>query len=418
MRCFRFLPVLGVILLGIVVVAVADDNATPGGAGPGDAEAASSGPALGGGFRSVQPLGTFQPTDISGGGFSEAGAPNLTEPQPPQSLEPDPQAAPVQNPPPRQPAAGAFQEVAPAQFQTPAAPKTAPEPKTSVTPGAAPPLQGAAPSAGAANANGAAAPAEPQSLAQSLYQQAITAPASGALTGSALSLHQALSRRTDSSRYAEFVKAYWKLSQSLGTYYEAIQGVSELSRLPAPRVAHHQALLQAAIATAQAEAQQAKVAAVAAQWALAEQMTGEAAATIPQDAPLIAEYKSKFDAVFSGRLPPAGARRLHETFDARLALIEARAASTVAVENAFAALADGYAGGQIDLANVLNEHIRLQTARREFLRGVYDYNADIADYAYLAAGPHRSADIIVSMLVERKKPVVAPQAAPANFISP
>jgi hypothetical protein len=232
-----------------------------------------------------------------------------------------------------------------------------------------------------------------------------------------MTLQQALTRRTDPTRYAEFVKVYWRLSQLLAVYHDALQGAAELAQLPQPRVAYQQALLQAAGAAAEAEVRQARLLALTSQGELADHMAGTAA-PLPQDTPLTGAYKSKFEAVFAGRTPPAGARRLHETFDARLAVIEARAASVVAAENAFAAVANAYANGQLTVSDVLREHARLQADRREFLRSVYDYNAAIAEYAYLAAGPNRTPEIIASMLVERKKLASAQDTAPANFVGP
>jgi hypothetical protein len=260
--------------------------------------------------------------------------------------------------------------------------------------------------------------AEPQSLAQSLYQQSLAPPPSGAIQGTAITLQQALARRTDPLRYAEFVKSYWKLSQALANYHDAIQGAAELARVPQPRAPFQQALLQADRATAEAEVRQSRLEAMTAQAELAEQMTGGTAPPLPQDVPLTAAYKSKFEAVFAGRVPPPGARKLHEAFEPRLAVVEARAAAVVSVENAFAAVADAYTNGQADPAIAFQEHAHLRAARREFLQSVYDYNAGIADYAWLAAGPNRTPDTIASMLVERKRPLAMQEAAPANFVAP
>ncbi|MBW3597364.1 MAG: hypothetical protein KY475_08825 [Planctomycetes bacterium] len=356
-------------------------------------------------FPARQPLGAFQPTDI-GLGNSQPEA----EPEPPGILSPDPQAAPADGQGDRSVLVDEPQTVAPAQFQSPAAPKKTAEPKTRVVPGAAPAFQPVEPET---------PPHQPESpsLSQSLYQQAITPPASGALAGSPLTLHEALVRRADAARYAEFVKAYWTLSRSLASYYESVQGASELSRLPQSRLPVEQALLQAARASAEAELRQWRLEAQSAQHDLAEQFSATPSdAPLPADLPLVSAYKSKFEAVFAGRTPPRGARRLHETFDARLSLIEARAGELVAVENAYASLADAYAAGQSPLDTVLRQHARLQASRHAFLRSVYDYNASIAEYAYHAAGPNRSPETIASMLVERKK--TDNNIAPANFAAP
>jgi hypothetical protein len=359
-------------------------------------------------FPARPSLGSFQPTDI-GLGDEEP----HRGPMPPQILSPEPDAAPAGGEQPRPQFDEVPQDVAPAQFQSPASPKAAAEPKTTVIP------KSAAPAFQPVEPEGETKQPESKSLAQSLYQQAITKPASGALTGSPLALQEALTRRADSSRYAEFVKAYWELSRSLGAYYESVQGASELSRLPQPRQAIEQGLLEAARAAAEADLRQRRLHAIAAQLELAEQFSSvPSQAPLPADLPLVSAYKSKFEAVFSGRTPPRGARRLHETFEPRQALIEARAAEVVAVENAFAALAEAYADGQAPLDAVLRQHEQLQAARHGFLRSVYDYNAAIADYAWLAAGPGRSPETIASMLVERKPATASENVAPANFTPP
>jgi hypothetical protein len=214
------------------------------------------------------------------------------------------------------------------------------------------------------------------------------------------------------------VKSYWKLSRAVADFHDAMQAAGELTRFPQPRAPFQQAMLQAARAAAEAALRHLRLEAVVAQWELAEQMTGGTEPPLPQDVPLTSAYKSKFDAVFAGRVPPPGARQLHETFEPQLAVIEARAAAVVSVENAFAAVADAYANGQADPAIALQEHARLQAARREFLQSVYEYNAAIAEYAWLAAGPNRTAETISSMLVERKRPTTSSEAAPANFVAP
>lgn len=413
MRPWWNVPLLGMALWA--PLAVAEETTAPDQPSPSQASQPTEA-AQDDDFQPRRPLGAFQPTDVG-----DPAAPNAG-PMPPEQLAPELDAAPLRTlgeepPAAAQPNEPPAQTVAPAQFQAPVQPANAPaavaEPKTTIVPGAATPaLQPVAP-----QTPPAADQPEPQNLAQSLYQQAISPPMTGAIAGAPLSLRAALTRRTDPTRYGEFVGAYWKLSQSLAAYHEALQGSVELSRLPQARLPHQQALLQAATTAAEVEVRQARLHALSAQWDLAERMTGEVAAPLPEDLPLLSAYRSKFEAVFASRVPPAGARRLHETFDARLALLEGRAAAVVASENAFAALADAYGQGQLDLSDVLREHARLHAARREFLRSVYDYNAAIADYAYLAAGPHRSPEIIVSMLVERPKPVTQ-QAAPANFVSP
>jgi hypothetical protein len=360
-------------------------------------------------FQPIQPLGTFQPTDI--------GDSSNPQQQAPGALAPAVDAEPI-----RQDAdSGAddvpSQTVAPAQFQSPSAPKAkSPEPKTTVVPAAnAPAFQPVTPG-NQSTPPSQPALVEPQNLAQSLYQQSAAPPPTGAIEGVATTLQEALTRRTDPARFAEFVTKYWRLSQSLASYHDALQGGVELVQLPTPRAPYQQALLQRARTAAEAEVRQARLGAIASQWELAEQMTGEAVLPLPTDVPLTAAYKSKFEAVFAGRAAPVGARRLDATFGPRLAVVEGRAAAVVAAENAFAAAADSYANGQIDLAAALGEHSRLQSARREFLQSVYEYNVDIAEYAWLAAGPNRTPETIAGMLVERKKPAGEP--ASTNLAAP
>jgi hypothetical protein len=355
-----------------------------------------------------QPLGAFQPTDIGSPSAAES------QPEPPKALAPDLEAAPVRGLNEPLQLGESSQSVAPAQFQSPATPgvKSKTDPKTTVVPAAsAPALQPVTPLE-------QTTPPESQNVAQSLYQQSLAPPTSGAIEGAPLGLQQGLAQRTDSSRYAEYVKSYWKLSQLLASYHDALQAATELTRIPQPRAAHHQALLQAAGAATEAEVRQARLQAVSAQWELSEQMGSQTTPPLPQDAPLTSAYKSKFEAVFAGRAAPAGARRLDATFDVRLAVIEARASAVLASENAFGSLVTSYGSGQGDIADVLRQHAVLQAARREFLRSVYDYNAAIADYAWLAAGPNRSPETIAGMLVERKKPVIPQDSVPANFVSP
>jgi hypothetical protein len=394
MRISWIFPVFGALLLA---AAAAGDETQEGGFQPveGEAPAVNSSE-----FQPRQPLGAFQPTDI---------ADPQPEPEPPGALSPAPDATPLRDKPAPLSAEEPSQTVAPAQFQSPLQPKTKTEPKTTIVPAASAPAFQTPPGNQSPPAAG-----EPQNLPQSLYQQSLVAPPTGAVEGTAMTLEETLTRRIDPSRYAEFVKSYWGVSQSVARYHDALQSNVELAQIPSPRAPYQQALLQAARASAEAEVRQAKLAAVTSQWELAEQMSGDAPLPLPSDVPLTAAYKSKFEAVFAGRTPPQGARGLDATFAPRLALIEGRAAAVVAAENAFAAGADAYAKGQVDISAALAEHARLQSARREFLASVYDYNVAIADYAWLAAGPNRAPETIAGMLVERRKESPASIAGPAK----
>lgn len=418
MRHWLILAVLG---LGMLAAAArGEEGSSAGGAFVPQGKPNPAAPASGD-LPNRQPLGAFQPTDIGSPnlgsptqGNQNQGQGGEDEPEPPKTLAPELDAAPVRGLNNSLQLNDSPQSVAPAQFQSPAAPpaKAKTDPKTTVVPAAsAPVLQPVTPTE-------PQAASEPQNLAQQLYQQSLAPPASGAIQGTPLGLQQGLAQRTDSSRYAEYVKSYWKLSQLLAAYNDALQSALEMTRIPQPRTPHHQALLQAAGAAAEAEVRQARLQVISAQWELSDQMTATGTPPLPQDAPLTSAYKAKFDAVFAGRVAPAGARRLDATFDARLAVIEGRAAAVLASENAFGAIVEDYGKGQGDLNDVLRQHTLLQNARREFLRNVYDYNAAIAEYAWLAAGPNRSPETIAGMLVERKKPVIEAESVPANFVSP
>lgn len=249
-----------------------------------------------------------------------------------------------------------------------------------------------------------------------LLAQLLTLPNPSAITGRPVTLLEALSAARDANRQAEVVHAYWRLSEALGSYRAAADGVARLSLQVRPEDAP---MLRAAQAAAQASLQLAAAGVVRAQHELGEAALLSLSPALPlsADSPHVGAYRTGFDEVFALRGVLPRARLLHRLLPLRRQAIEARAAAVQAAQDALEALIEAYGAGRADLAAVLAAVDHWTSQRQAFMAAVSQYNHDIADYALAVAGPVIPSQSLVSMLivpVARGGPSSAPATSPAG----
>jgi hypothetical protein len=271
---------------------------------------------------------------------------------------------------------------------------------------------------GAANATKAPAdtgdPAQAAAAAASeLINQGLTAPKESPLAGRPTTLLELIARvGTDRNRQIGIVRAYWKLSVAQADYNWAADELARLDQIVAAKgLALESAVLSVAQAGAQARVHEAQVVAVSAQQELADLLAWPSTTPLPLagDQPLVGPYRTYFDTLFAGRVPPARTRVIDRSLPIRLEAIQDRTLAVQAASSAVRYAEDARGKGQTDLQALLNCHAELARQRRAFLSTVRDYNFDIGEYALAVADPALPNERLVAMLI-----VVKPAAAAAS----
>ena len=215
---------------------------------------------------------------------------------------------------------------------------------------------------------------------------------------------------TDRNRQLAIVRGYWKLSATQADYNWAIDEGARLDQVAAAK-GLKAAVLSVAQAGGQARVHEAQVGAVAAQQELADLLAWPSTTPLPlaADPPLVGPYRTYFDTLFAGRVPPARTRVIDRSLPIRLQAIQDRTLAVQAASSAIRYAEDARGKGQVDLQALLNCHAELARQRRAFLSTVRDYNLDIGEYALAVADPTLPNERLVAMLI-----VVRPAAASAS----
>lgn len=227
-------------------------------------------------------------------------------------------------------------------------------------------------------------------LAQILLKQLSSVPDGVALPGETVTLaavvHDAPTRRAQTDR----ISAYWDLSYAIADFYLAAREATE-----ADSIVRRAGLTmgsfeseELAMKTRLAATQQAVVLAQA----RLKRLLGFYANPIPADLPLCESYETNYQRIFA-EVPSDAAQSLDELIPLRYQQVLSDAA---AVERGFQQLTD--AGNQAASVEApLAAHKSFSLARRAFLKTVYDYNHDIAEYSQLARPQRLAANRLVAM---------------------
>ena len=207
--------------------------------------------------------------------------------------------------------------------------------------------------------------------------------------------------------------AYWKLSAAEGDYNWAVDEADQLDHIAAGTTATDATVIATARASSQARLLEAKLSAVTAQQELADLLSIPPNNPLPltADPPLVGAYRTYFDTLYSGRVPPPRMRLIDRTLPIRREAIETHVAAVQAAASAVHSAEDARAKGTSDLQNLLLCEADLSRQRRSFLMAVRDYNYDIDEYALTVAEPNVPTDRVIGMLI-RTKPAAAPTIAP------
>ncbi len=217
---------------------------------------------------------------------------------------------------------------------------------------------------------------------------------------------------TDRNRQLAIVRGYWKLSAAQADYNWAVDEGARLDQVAAAK-GLESAILSVAQAGGQARVHEAQVGAVAAQQELADLLAWPSTTPLPlaADPPLVGPYRTYFDTLFAGRVPPARTRVIDRSLPIRLQAIQDRTLAVQAASSAIRYAEDARGKGQVDLQALLNCHAELARQRRAFLSTVRDYNLDIGEYALAVADPTLPNERLVAMLIVVKPATASAQRA-------
>lgn len=291
----------------------------------------------------------------------------------------------------------------------PASPGAAPYTPTPAVPATALPSGaiGLAPSASTAEV-------KPAQVLRPLVQP----PSSGGLSGTSLTLAEAMRGAASRREQTDRARAYWELAVSTAHYYDAERDDATLRQLAAQLPAPGDNWL-AALAAQQSRVRAARVAAEAAQGNLQRMLgpNGPSTPALAADMPLAGRYETRYAEIFGSR-PDRAAQQLHEllplTYAALAEQAGAIARSTADWERVAAR------GASLEADGVLASFELLALRRRDFLNTVREYNLQIAEYTQLATPELVASDRLVAMLISSRKLAAPPQSvvAPASAVSP
>jgi hypothetical protein len=231
-----------------------------------------------------------------------------------------------------------------------------------------------------------------------LMRQLMKPPAAGALSGSPLTLGEAVRTARDRKDQTARAKAYWELAAAVGDFNVASLELTELGVLSqsvgSPSSSWNAKLTEArnrvALTRSAAESAQLRV----------RQLVGDrnvAPLPLPADAPHCGRYNAEYDEIF-GDQPNPVAKQLSELMPMRYAELrnQAQAVADAAAWRDDASRRLDPATGGIEL---LQAQELLSLKRRAFIAMARDYNDEIAQYTELAAPATVAPDRLVAMMI-------------------
>ena len=240
--------------------------------------------------------------------------------------------------------------------------------------------------------------------ARELVAALLNLPQPAALPGKPLTLREALGSALDRPRQLDVTHAYWRLTDALGAYRAALNAEDALSQLQAR--AADTAILRTATTAATAATHAARLAALRAQYDLAEAVAlpSTSQLPLPADLPHTGDYRTYYEELSRTRTVPAATRLVHRTLPLRREALEMRASAVDAVRESLAAARQAYETGHASLSSVVTVAASLAAEERALVASACAYNHDIADYALAIVGPQISGDTVVSMLIKTTRP--------------
>ncbi|BBO33218.1 hypothetical protein [Lacipirellula parvula] len=270
------------------------------------------------------------------------------------------------------------------------------------------PAAGPAASAAAHTPPAAAAALEPAATDQrslltkgpkpsKMMQDLMKAPAAATLTGTPVTLGEAVRDSRTRQDQTQRAKAYWDLAAATADYYLALLETQELATLRAGVSIPGQQWDARGTELAN-RVELAKKAAQSAQLQLHTLLGGGASSLpLPADVPHCGRYNAEYEEIFAQR-QDLTAKKLAEVLSLRHAELRDM---TQAIEDAeaFRALVSANRNPSGDGSDLLAAQQLLSLQRRAFVARAREYNQEIAAYTELAAPAEVPADRLVAMMI-------------------
>ncbi len=240
-----------------------------------------------------------------------------------------------------------------------------------------------------------------------ILDRVLTWPEAEALDGLPITLVDVLAPTRSRAQQTQLIGAYWDLSAAVANYHIALDERSQLEKIttkitaPMIQVAESdRALVEIALAEADVDVYESRLAAVEAQHRLAALrpiVIGDAL-PLPADAPHVGAYQTRFEAIFAGR-PAPQARQLNDTLPIQHATIRARAHAADRIAGLVSLRLASFEAGGVDVSELLALRERLHQQRLRFIAAVRQYNLRIAQYASNVAPDGTDGARLVVMLI-------------------
>jgi len=231
-----------------------------------------------------------------------------------------------------------------------------------------------------------------------LFAALVKATNSESLTGSPLSLAEAVEGASSRPQQTRRVQRYWELSRAVSTYRLAALEAIDIRALGSGIAQPNPAWVDAQQAVAM-RTDVAKSAVEVAQHRLHSELgRGEQTPLpLPSDTPLCAAYDTRFDEIFQGRASRE-AEQLSRLLPLRYEELGQNAADATAARQWLGAISQ-QRGQQDDGLLLLNAYQQLALQRRAFVATAYEYNDEIAQYTQLAVPQNVGTVRLVAMLI-------------------
>jgi hypothetical protein len=261
---------------------------------------------------------------------------------------------------------------------------------------------------------GAAAPpvaSVPAVKPSAVMKQVFSRPAASQLSGSPLSLMEAVSGGRSRQEQAQRVEAYWDLCSSVADYYLGLREQDELRSLRSS-MPHAGANLQQAETEFGVRLGTSKQAAVASQRRLASMIgRGGASLPLPSDLPHCGSYESHYAQIFAGR-PSIEAQDLATLLPLRFTELKDGAAGVIRAQEWIGQVARNDNGDGTDTLRAIE---LLALRRRAFVQIARDYNRRIARYVELSTPGEIGPERLVGMLIKVDiRPTATRPASPSG----
>ncbi len=240
-----------------------------------------------------------------------------------------------------------------------------------------------------------------------LIAEALENPHQSALTGTPLTLSQALAKMSDRNQQLAVTKAYWQLAAAQASYHWALEQ-RDLLRDQTHSHTNHPGTLGAR-AAARADVRDAQLAVEQAQVELTNLIgpSDNRTAILTTDRPHVGDYRTNYESIFGNRPAPPRIRLVTRTLPVRRKAIDAHAEAIVAALDAVEATGEQFRTTGQGLPTLLDALAMLKQEREAFIAEVREYNLDIADYAFAVAPAGAAGRTLVSMLIRTSVPTTA-----------